>query len=121
MTRILVVDDNPHIRTLVRGILEEAGYDVTEAINGRDGMKCFHDQLFQLVICDIMMPDQDGIEMIGAIREAGHPSKVLAISGGGRTGRLDYLKFAEELGANASLSKPFEPDELLGEVRRLLS
>lgn len=121
MTRILVVDDHPHIRTLVREILEEAGHDVIEAENGRDGMRCFCAQPFPLVICDIMMPDQDGIEVVAAIRQGGHTSKVLAISGGGQSGRLDYLKFAEQLGADASLSKPFEPDALIGEVNRLLS
>jgi len=118
MAQILVIEDNAQVRrTLVR-ILKAAGHDVREAADGVIGMKLFEEARPALIITDIVMPEQEGIETIRLLRQRAPSLPILAISGGGR---LDYLSFAMELGATATLSKPFGSDQLLSTVADLIA
>ena len=117
---ILLVDDDPSFRAVTVRALRAAGYAVEDAADGADGLRMFHAELPDLVITDILMPDRDGVELIGAIRRDAGAAKILAISGGGQIGPLSLLSLAAELGADAVLAKPFGSEELLRVVEGLV-
>lgn len=119
MAVMLVIDDEPLVRKTVRITLERAGHLVVEAENGAAGIRECRSQHFDLVICDILMPEKEGIETIRELR-AGHPDmKILAVSGGGRISNIGFLEIATQLGATDSLSKPFDPQDLIAKVDAL--
>jgi CheY-like chemotaxis protein len=119
MATILVIDDDPQLRRLLARVLKGAGHTVHEAKNGRKGIELFHQIHPALVITDIVMPDTEGIETIRELRGEAPALPILAISGGANLAL--YLEFAAELGATASLAKPFGNDELLSVVEKLLT
>lgn len=114
--KILVIDDEPALRATVRRMLEAAGHSVIEAENGRAGLRLFHAEAMDAVITDIIMPEQEGVETIRQIRALHPTTRIIAMSGGSRTGNLDYLKMAKTLGADATLAKPFRQQDLLALV-----
>jgi len=118
---ILVIDDDAIVRRTLQEILESEGYQVTCAENGRYGLAAFERRRPDLVITDIIMPDQEGIETIVHLRKVWPEGPIIAISGGGRIGNVDFLQMAERIGADAILAKPFEPEELLSHVARCLA
>jgi CheY-like chemotaxis protein len=117
---ILVVDDNPQVRTLCRTTLEleNPGYIVVEASSGREALAAIKETPFDLIILDLSMPDTDGFEFLKAVRVELPKLKIICISGfmGGR-----MLHSAKLLGATATLDKPFKPDQLLSLVYEVLS
>lgn len=119
--RILVIDDEPSVRDMLVKMLRCEGYDVDAAEDGRAGMRRFHEHPAALVITDVLMPEQEGLETLMQLRHTGLPVKVLVISGGGRVGAEAYLSSAQTLGADAILAKPFGRAELLEKVSALLS
>jgi DNA-binding response OmpR family regulator len=121
MARILVIDDQEPIRRLVRRALEQHHYEVLDASDGEMGMQLLVRHSVDLVITDIFMPGQDGILTLRQIRKQFPAVKVVVISGGDSTGRLDLRQDAELLGAVKSLPKPFTTAELLETVRTALS
>ncbi len=118
--RILLVDDDLLVSETLSAILRRAGYVITTAVNGNAGLKELQSQEFDLVITDIMMPRMDGIETILAIRRHNPLQKIIAISGGSLEVDLDYLKYAEKLGADGILYKPINTEQLLTMVGPLL-
>lgn len=121
MARILVIDDEPELRTMVRRALEAAGHEVVEAPDGRQGLVSFRANVPNLVVTDILMPEKEGIETIRELRAIAPEVPVLAISGGGRSANLDFLDIARDFGAMAALPKPFKPSRLIEEVNKLLA
>ena len=121
MARVLVIDDDAAIRSFVRRVLDKAGHEFLEATDGEAGMRLLAEHRPDLVITDLFMPGQDGIVTVRRIRKEFPGVKVLVISGGDSTGRLDLRRDAEMLGAVASLGKPFTPAALLRAVREALS
>lgn len=119
--RILVIDDDVAVRTTLKLVLEDSGYTVAVAENGRAGMVLYRTLLPDLVITDIIMPDQEGIETIIEIRKDHPTAPILAISGGGRIGDTQFLTLAKALGASHVLAKPFAPAELLDVVAQCLT
>ena len=117
MADILIVEDDPQVRHLLTHILRHADHAVREADNGRTGMAEFQRQRPALVICDILMPDTEGIETILTLRREDPAIPIIAISGGDR----GHLKLAAKLGATATVGKPFLPNSLLSLVDALLS
>jgi DNA-binding response OmpR family regulator len=117
ISRILVIDDDPVARITIQTILEEEGYSVTCAEDGRRGLAAFRESRPDLVVTDIVMPGKEGIETILELRSIWPDGPIIAISGGGRIGKCDFLKMAKTCGADAALAKPFEPAELLALVR----
>ena len=115
---ILVVDDEEAVRNLFRNILAGAGYAVTAAADGKEAMKAARQQRFDLVITDLVMPEQEGLETIRALRKERPDAKLVAVSGAFHG---EFLKVAEMLGASASLMKPVSPNRLLATVQRVLS
>jgi len=121
MSTVLVIDDEAPMRKMLRTILESAGHQVIEAPNGLVGVKEFRDHKPDLVITDLVMPEQEGLQTIHDIRKIDPQAKVVAISGGGRNGYMQFLEVAEGFGAAASVRKPFRRDEILSVVRRVLA
>ena len=121
MACILLVEDDQGVRTLTREILEGAGHIVSEAADGAIGVTRFKAERFDLVITDLIMPEQEGIETIQIIRRLNRVVPIIAISGGGRGEATDYLQVALKLGADAALAKPFSPAELRDLVRTWLA
>ena len=119
--RILVIDDDDQMRTLLRQVMEWAGYEVIEAGDGREGMQKQRKQPADLVITDLIMPEQEGLETITSLKKEYPGIKIIAISGGGRIGPEAYLPAAQELGADKVFSKPFDVRELSETVKELLS
>lgn len=118
--RILLIDDDPQIRAMLRQALERAGYTVSEASDGREGLRHFQATQPDLVITDLLMPEQEGLETMQALRRACPDVKIIAISGGGRRGTLDFLPLAQKLGAHRTFRKPFRQQELLAAVHELI-
>jgi len=119
MAKILVIDDDALMRRLVGRILHDGGHDVIEAMDGQEGMVSFRTNRPNIVVTDLVMPQQDGIETILKLRRENPSILILAISGG-LLGSTVYLDAAQELGADATLMKPFLADDLLGEIDKLL-
>ena len=120
MARILVIDDNDMVRDILSELLEEEGHTVRTATEGRGGLALLADFMADIVITDILMPGQEGIETIQELRANNPETKIVAISGGGTRYGLSFLDMAEKLGAHATLSKPIDAKELAALVDRLL-
>ncbi len=121
MARILVVDDEQLARFTMREILETVGHEVTEAKNGAQGIALQTAQPFDVVITDIIMPEKEGVQMIMELKRDFPDLPIVAISGGGRTRNLDFLKIAERYGAQKILAKPFSEEELVDVVNACLA
>jgi DNA-binding NtrC family response regulator len=121
MTKILVIDDDTIVRVTIVQILEEEGYDVVSAEDGLRGMAVFRQEQPDLVITDIIMPEQEGIQTIAEMLKTKPDTKIIAVSGGGRIGNVDFLRMAQALGAMAAIPKPFDPDELMALIRDCLA
>ena len=117
---VLVVEDDAELLQIMARSLEGAGHVVTQAPNGEAGLRLFRAEPPDLVVCDIVMPDRDGIELIPEMK-ALHPAvKIVAISGRQHIGALDVLNLAKRMGADATLAKPFAMDALVALVGSLL-
>ena len=121
MAKILVIDDDVIVRETIVQILEDGGHQVVSAEDGKRGMAAFRSERPDLIITDIIMPEQEGIQTITEIRGVQPNAKIIAISGGGRIGNTDFLKIARHLGAFDAIAKPFDPDDLLSRVGRCLN
>lgn len=119
MARILIIDDDTDLRSTLRDLLEQAGYEVVEASDGREGLAAYMATPAELIITDLLMPEHEGLETICSLRQLNPQIKIIAITGGGQTGRLDFLQAAAFLGAQRTLQKPFNRQTLLAAVRDL--
>lgn len=120
MKNILVIDDDSIMRETLRDILISEDYNVMDAADGVEGMSILEMLPFDMVVTDVLMPDKDGIEVIMEAKKKYPNINIVAISGGGYISAENYLKMASELGANATVVKPFDIDLFLLEVNRLL-
>ena len=121
MAKVLLVDDDEEVRYALGKYLRRAGHEVVEAENGKRALALLAEAAFDVVITDIVMPDTDGIEVIMHITTANRTLPVIAISGGGRIGRAEYLDLARHLGAKAVVPKPVDPDAVLALIDQVLA
>ena len=119
MARILIVDDDPGVRELLKNALMWEGHEVAEAPNGNLGIASYRAQGADVVITDLLMPEKEGMEMIRELQKEDPNVKVIAISGGGIKG-TDYLPLAKDLGAVATFQKPFRMQEIIEAVENAL-
>lgn len=118
MAKILIVDDDPHIRKLIRVILSEEGYTILEAEDGKDALSLLDSEKVDLIILDIMMPNMDGWDLCENIRTYYSDSlPILMLTAKGETAQK--VK-GFNLGADDYLVKPFHPAELLARIKALL-
>jgi two-component system, chemotaxis family, chemotaxis protein CheY len=116
---ILVVDDDPAHRELMRAISESAGYRVTEAENGKLALELSQQDPPDLVLLDLIMPEQDGIETLRKLKKVTPNLNIIVVSGFAKKGH-SFLNSASLLGADKTLLKPFEPKLLLAAMEELL-
>jgi len=117
--KILVIDDDETIRELFRQWLEREGFEVNEADNGLKGVEIQRKIRADVLICDLIMPVQEGIETITQFREEFPDTAIIAISGGGKIGSESYLTVAEHLGAWKVFNKPVDMTVLIETIRQL--
>lgn len=120
MKKILVIDDEEVIRKFLRLFFEKKGYEVVEATNGSQGVNIFMEQGADLIITDLVMPEQEGLETIRQIIKLYPGTPIIAMSGGGIIDPDVYLKMAKGFGAKYVFPKPFDKDLLLEKVKELL-
>jgi|SRR5579859_3079982 len=118
---ILVVEDEDVVIGTLTILLEDEGYQVVVARDGTKGRAAYAKIRPDIVITDIIMPNETGISLIASVNRMDPAAKVVAISGSGCFGDMNFLETAKALGANAAIAKPFDPEELLGVVRSLLA
>lgn len=118
--KILLIEDDPSVRSYIAMSLRDADHTVLEAENGLNCLKILKEQKqIDLIITDIVMPEKEGIETIIDIRKCYPKIKIIAISGGGKLDPEQYLLLAQALGANKTLKKPFKPSELMHTIADL--
>ena len=120
MARILIIDDEPQIRSMLTLMLAREGYDIVEASDGVAGIKIYRQNPADLIITDLIMPNKDGIGMIIDLKKEFPDVKIIAMSGGGLNKPDGYLKGAKKLGAACTLTKPIDREEMLNAVRETL-
>jgi CheY-like chemotaxis protein len=126
MARILLVDDDEPVRATVQAMLVDRGHEVIPAVDGEDGILRFREQRFDLVICDVIMPNMDGLEMVRELRRLSRDIPIISMTGsfmrstGGAHLNAVYLRLCSELGATKVIAKPFRASELMPLVEQCL-
>ncbi|MCP9470403.1 MAG: response regulator [Nitrospira sp.] len=119
--RVLVLDDDGQVNSLVQEILRSERYEVLTAISGVEGLELLRQQSIDLLITDILLPGMDGIEVIQEVRRVRPALKILAVSGGGIGATPEFLlNRARQAGAAGTLAKPFTREQLLAVVRQMV-
>lgn len=121
MARILLIEDNLDFRAVLSIALGQMGHEIAEASEGERGLELYSQKRFDVVITDLIMPGQEGIETITRLVKVDPTAKIIAMSGGGRTSPDSYLKMARRLGAKEILTKPFTMEELGKAIDALLA
>ena len=117
MTRVILLDDNPDMLATLKLLLEDGGLDVVTCMRAAAALQAQRERPADVLVTDIFMPDADGLEVIQQFRRGWPSMRIIAMWGGGRKVKGDYLDTAREAGADIALRKPVDPNELL----RLLS
>jgi DNA-binding response OmpR family regulator len=118
MARILIIDDDPDMRAMLEKFLTSAGHEVILAADGRKGVEKYRTSPADLVITDLFMPNQEGLETIGELRRRFPEVAIIAMSGRPDSGTM--LSIAQKFGAIGMLHKPFAADELIAAVKKAL-
>jgi CheY-like chemotaxis protein len=121
MPGILLVEDEKDLREMLKASLIRRKYTVIEAENGKDAISHFKPLITDMLITDLIMPDEDGLKVIIKLKKLKPTLKIIAISGGGKAGPGSYLNLAKALGADAIFSKPFSVHDLISKIEELLS
>jgi CheY-like chemotaxis protein len=111
-TRVLIVDDNADMRESLKLLLHCIGFTAEVAADGQQALEAQRRQAAQVLITDIFMPGKEGMETIEAFRREWPGIKIVAMSGGGAVAQRDYLRIAIDIGADATLRKPFSLQSL---------
>jgi DNA-binding NarL/FixJ family response regulator len=117
--RLLLIDDDPNLILLVKDYLEFRGYEVITAENGREALEVLEQEIPDMIICDVMMPEMDGYAFVNQVRQEERTSwiPILFLSAKGQSG--DKIK-GLNIGADVYMVKPFEPEELVAQVEASL-
>jgi DNA-binding response OmpR family regulator len=121
MPGILIVEDDEELREMLNVSLARRNFSVFEASNGKEAILHFKPSITDVVVTDIIMPEEDGLKVIMRLRELKPSIKIIAISGGGKAGPGSYLNLAKALGADAIFSKPFSINDLIIKIEELLN
>ena len=121
MPKVLIIDDEKDIRSVLKDMLGMSGYDVDTAEDGRKAKELYDKTDYDVVITDIIMPEQDGFEVILDYRNKNQLDRIIAISGGGRTSSEDYLNIASHFGVSSIFSKPPNYMDLIAKVDEIVA
>ncbi|MFP4497967.1 MAG: response regulator [Vulcanimicrobiota bacterium] len=117
--KILVVEDELQVRELIKVVLKLENYDVEEAGNGVEALQKLEEYMPDIILTDVMMPEMDGVQFFLTIREtrktASIPVIILTVKG-----QMEDLKYANLLGVDAYITKPFNPNDLVRQIKELL-
>lgn len=120
--KILVTDDSASIRSFIRGLLEEANYDVVEASDGKDGIEVFKKEgNIDLIVTDIYMPIKSGLELVVELKEEFKDLKIIVLSDGGKNNFSNELGVVEALGATHFMKKDLIKEQLVDLVNKVIS
>ncbi len=120
MARILIIEDDDDFRNMLSYALNDAGYEVVEAPNGKKGTDVYNSEQIDLVVTDIFMPEKEGVETVIELVETNPDVKIIAISGGGSQHSVDYLDQMKYFGVKKTFEKPFEMEEFLASIAELI-
>jgi DNA-binding NtrC family response regulator len=118
---ILIIDDDPDIRRLLKGALEKSEHVVLEAADGKEGMRRWRDENPDLVITDLVMPGKGGLDTLFEMISLDPRVKVIAMTGGNWREAVDRLHDARLFGAVRTVAKPFTLSEMLRVVGEVLA
>ncbi|HEV2327576.1 MAG TPA: response regulator [Verrucomicrobiae bacterium] len=118
--RILVLDDDQELRTTFSLLQSKDGYTVTQAYTGRDAITLHQKESFDLVVVELLLPDNQGIETLTELRKLPSPPKTIATARPGWMPTEVYSKMARQLGVHGTVPKPFHPEQLLALVKDVL-
>ena len=131
MSKVIIIDDEEDIRAVLKEIFVRADFDVRVASDGEEGLNLLREESADLVITDIIMPGKDGVQTAYDIRMEFPKTKIIVMSGGGNVSPQDYepsaitttayLASAAEIGADLTLTKPFDRKELIKTARELIA
>src|SRR5436190_12413618 len=119
MALVLLIDDDDLVRGMLTHALTNAGYKVTEASDGQQGLELARAAMFDIVVTDLVMPVKEGVETILTLRRERPRLPIIAISSGVTNSKL-YLDIAGKIGAKRMLPKPFTPKELIALIQQVL-
>jgi CheY-like chemotaxis protein len=127
MARILVIDDDELLRMTIEAMLKFGGHEAVLAVDGDRGLEQFQRQHFDVVLCDVFMPNKEDLETVREIRQLSADTPIISMTGSiaavpGSGGQLDpdFLRMAGAFGATETLAKPFKARELLALVDKCL-
>ena len=115
-TKILIADDDKQIRQLLALYFEKEGFAVVEAADGTEALRFYEEQKPQLLLLDVMMPGQDGLEVCRRVRRVSEVPVILLTAKGEDEDRINGL----DLGADDYITKPFNPREVVARVKAVL-
>ena len=118
MSCVLIIDDDDLVRDVVKAVLELDGHEVVVALDGQDGIRQFQDRRIDLVVCDVFMPNRDGIETLRELRRMNAGLPIVMMTGGttetqtemSNSPDVDFLRMTLLLGATKTIAKPFDVD-----------
>ena len=116
-TRVLLVDDDPTVRSVVAGYLQQAGYRVDAVGDGREAARLLEESDYDLAVLDVMLPGMDGLSLLKQLRDANDDTPVILLTARGE--EVDRVS-GIELGADDYVVKPFSPRELVARARMIL-
>jgi DNA-binding response OmpR family regulator len=117
--KILLVDDDLTLAQLLKLSLVHNGYVVDIATDGEASMRISNEFMPDVVVLDIIMPGQDGIELLPKLKNLVPQAKIIVVSGGAHAGPSTYLNLAKALGADMAMAKPFSGDELIAVIEQV--
>jgi len=120
MSTLLLIDDDDNFRSMLGELLTRKGYTVIEAQDGMDGLHKFREHSPDLIITDIVMPEQDGTGLILELKKLQSTTPIITISGGGGNKGAGYLEVAKVFGARQIFEKPINNQDFLKTVSDLL-
>jgi CheY-like chemotaxis protein len=121
MATILVADDDELLARMLEKALLRSGHQVIRAANGVEALRLYDPAKVDLVLTDLIMPEKEGLELIMSLRKINKEIKIIAMSGGGRSGPENYLPIAKQMGSKAVLKKPFSIELLQQTVNQILA
>jgi CheY-like chemotaxis protein len=121
MHEILIIDDEPSIRKMLKKLLEKNSYQVWETNDGKQGIESYRENNPDLIITDLIMPEKEGLETIRELKKIDPDVKIIAISGGGLVDPKMYLNMASKFGAVRTFTKPVDNEILLSAIAEILS
>jgi DNA-binding response OmpR family regulator len=118
MAHILVVDDDPDLRTILKTLLIQSGHSVDESAGGREALSKMLKNAPDICVLDVMMPSVDGFTVLKEMRSKGLKKSVKVLLLTAKTSETDWVK-GYRLGADLYLTKPFDPDEIIDAIEML--